>query len=134
MKTILPVVLLGFLLALGMATADEAKVATYKLEGKNLKQELQIHSRGKHRIAFTLTMELPCKRKVSGTATSQGGDPEIDEDEDGMAYAAEEFVFSERGGHTVWIRIDVESFDKARLKESDDKVACRFSEGLMKRR
>ncbi len=114
--------------------AEKAVVATYLLEGQNLKQVLQIHAHSKHRIEFTLTMERPCKRTLTGTAISHGGDPEEDEDEEGMAYPAQEFEYVERSGHTVWIRIDAEAFNKARLKETDDKIACRFSEELMKRR
>lgn len=106
-------------------------MAQYLLKDGKVKQVLQVRPHASHQIAFILKVETPCKRTVSGIATRHGGDPEIDEDENGVAYPAEEFAYKGRDGLELWIRLDVEKHLHARLKVLDTRGACRFSEDLM---
>ncbi len=132
------IVIMAGLAWAGSAAAEEpagdaAKPVAYVLLGKNLKQVLQVRPRGNREIEFELTIEARCGRTVSGIATSQGGDPEMDEDEDGVAYPAREYEYEGGDGLELWIRVDMEKHLHARLKISDTRKKCGFSEGLMTR-
>ncbi len=115
-------------------SADVGEQITYLIEGDDLKQVLQVRMRGRHQIEFTAKIESPCKRTVTGVAVSRHGDPEIDEDDNGVAYPAEEFAYKGRDRLELWVRIDMKKHRYARIKVLDESSAkCQFSEDLMKR-
>ncbi len=130
---IIPYISLILALAALASPAHAGEPMTFAISEGNVKQVLQVRAHGTHRVGFTLSMESRCKRTVSGIAIGHGGDAEIDEDEDGLAYAAEEFAYKGQGGLELWIRVDVEKHVHARVKVVDPRSKCPFSEALMKR-
>ncbi|MBI3902874.1 MAG: hypothetical protein HY306_08045 [Nitrosomonadales bacterium] len=103
----------------------------YKLEKAELTQTLKVRYKGENKIDFALNIDGACKRNISGEAASQSGDHEIDDDENSIAYFAEEFNY-EKAGCYIGVRIADNNKKMARIKASCGK-GCSFSNDLMMR-
>lgn len=95
---------------------------TYYFANDTLIQKIVVKNISDTKISFVLMSEN-IKRELSdtlkGIAISKSDfDPEIDEDEDGNAYPAQEYIFD--GKYRMSIRIDMEDKDKLRVVTSDN--------------
>ena len=95
----------------------------YQYSNDTLTQVLNVEWIKDNTIRFTLLSEnkgKKCKVEISGVAKHQnsGADPEIDEDEEGIAYPSIEYV-SEESDCEVIIRIAMDDRDKAIVQMVD---------------
>jgi hypothetical protein len=124
----------ALVLAASAVAKGNSAPEVYVLNTPGAVQKLQVLSRHRSRVRFVLDMAQPCRRVVSGTAVSLGGDLEEDEDETGLSYGAEEFWYKGADGEQVSLRIDADKFENAIIHDVDEKSGkCVFSDQLMKR-
>jgi hypothetical protein len=96
-------------------------VLNYVYENDTLIQKIEIQYLSKEKISFLLTSENKQNKKIfkiQGTALSiADSDPEIDEDEEGSAYPAQQYIYE----NECWlsIRIDLEEFNRIRIIEGN---------------
>src|SRR6185436_6331059 len=102
----------------------------FGLQKDKAKQDLEVRMQGKKKIAFKLTVTEPCKRTVTGTAASKGGDAESDEGEDGVSYFVDEYVYKAKDGCYLAIRIDADDKRRARVVEADCKTTCSTNDAV----
>lgn len=89
-------------------------------DNDTISQKVEISYLSGDRIAFKLTScnkNQNKKSSIEGVALSRNTDPEIDEDEDGNAYPAQQYFFEK--GCWLSFRIDMEQRDKLRVIERD---------------
>lgn len=114
---------------------------TYLFENDTLMQRAELKSISDTTVHFVLTSKNKRNGKlavIEGLANSVAdADPEIDEDEEGNAYPAQEYIFEK--GCWLSIRVDMEEMDKLRVIEAScEKVhdkSCPFgSLGILRRK
>ena len=111
------------------AAAMRFEVATPKL-----KQELEVTRTGKKTVSFKLNLTGSCQRTVTGVARLKGGDLEMDEDEKGVAYPAEEFLHRGKDRCELFLRIKFKDATRAIVQQAEDcKTTCNPVEDLMLR-
>lgn len=108
-----------------------SRTRRYTVHDANAQQALLVQFQGPNTIAFTLKLEGGCRRELRGEAVSSNLDYEIDEDESGLAYPTEEFVYKSGDDYYLSIRIAANERDKVRIKESAA-LSCPFLNGLMR--
>lgn len=90
---------------------------TYVFSNDTLIQKVTLEYLSDNKIRFVLLSKNNIRElsdSVKGIATSKSSeDPEIDEDEEGNAYPAQEYIFD--GDYWLSIRIDMEKKDKLRI-------------------
>ena len=96
-----------------------------------LTQELTVTPKGKRAITFNLKLAGACQRSVAGIATLKGGDYESAEDENGVAYLANEFRHTAKNGCELIIWLKADDSRRATLEEVDCKATCTPVEDLM---
>jgi hypothetical protein len=96
---------------------NQKSIITYTSENDSIYQEVMVRFVSKGTIRFIITTKNKFTRKAytkQGVAMCKTDSyPEIDEDEMGIAYPAQEYVC--RKNCLLYIRIDLEKFDKLRL-------------------
>jgi hypothetical protein len=111
----------------------------FVFENETLKQTVELGTFTENEIAFKLTSENKVKKQraaIEEVARSAGGDPETDEDADGNAYPAVEYIYRK----SCWLtfRIDWDTKTRMRINEADCSVHgpdCPFaSAGLLMKR
>lgn len=100
----------------------------YTYEDDNIKQTLSIVYKNEYEIKFYLQNEKRepnCKQIIEGYAVNENKDldPELDEDEDGISYPSNEFIFK-KGKCLIAIRIAMKEKDKAIIKTNNCKQTC----------
>lgn len=105
---------------------DYEKVFIY--EDNTVKQTLGVNYKGENLIEFTLNFEKKdgsCKVNVQGVAKNKNEnlDPELDEDEEGIAYPSNEFIY-EKGKCIIALRIAMKEKDKAIIRTFGCNTAC----------
>lgn len=100
----------------------------FKYSDNLVEQTLHVTEQDSSGIKFSLLLKKKdgtCKSQVSGIAVNnyKGSDPEIDEDENGVAYPANEFVYNEGECH-IAIRIAMDEMNKAKIKASGCNDPC----------
>jgi hypothetical protein len=113
--------------------AGQAAPLRFSLRSDKTSQELEVRFLSRKKISYKLTVSAPCKRTVTGSATSKGGDAESDEGEDGVSYFVDEYRQTAKDGCYRAIRIDADEKRRARVVEADCKVACAPSDEVMKK-
>lgn len=111
--------------------ASVSKIRTYAVSDEKTHQKLDILFQSENVITFTLKIDGVCSRELSGEAVSSNLDYEIDEDENGEAYPAEEFVYKDGDDYYLSIRVDAIERDKVRVKE-EGALSCPFVSDLMR--
>jgi hypothetical protein len=97
----------------------------------NLTQELKVVRKSKKSVAFELNLSGSCQRSVAATAKLKGGDLEMDEDEKGLSYPAEEFVY-ETKTCALYLRIKFKDAKRAVVMQAGDcQTTCNPVEDLM---
>jgi len=96
---------------------SEDSHSTYVFSNDTLIQKVTLEYLSDNKIRFVLVSKNNIRElsdSVKGIATSKSsGDLEIDEDEEGMAYFAQEYIFD--GDYWLSIRIDMDKKDKLRI-------------------
>ena len=96
-----------------------------------LTQELKVVRKSKKSVAFELNLSGTCQRSVAATAKLKGGDLEMDEDEKGLSYPAEEFVY-ENKTCALYLRIKFKDAKRAVVMQAGDcQTTCNPVEDLM---
>ncbi len=112
----------------------------FAFENDSIMQEIIISKVFKNELHFKILSKNKKRNiisKINGIAYSNSkSDPEIDEDEEGNAYPAEQFNFNESGCF-ISIRIDMQLHDKLKIVSECpdyDKINCPFTSlGLLRR-
>jgi hypothetical protein len=133
-----PFVVAILLLPLPTAAAASKKTTAtpmrFLVSTPKLTQELTVTPKGKKAIAFDLKLSGSCQRTVSGVAKLKGGDYESAEDENGVAYLANEFRHTAKNGCELIIWLKADDAKRATMLEVDCKAACAPVEDLMFRK
>jgi hypothetical protein len=96
-----------------------------------LTQELKVVRKSKKAVAFELKLSGSCQRSVAATAKLKGGDLEMDEDEKGLSYPAEEFVYQTKTC-ALYLRIKFKDAKRALVVQAGDcQTTCNPVEDLM---
>lgn len=96
-----------------------------------LTQELKVVRKTKKAVSFELNLSGSCDRKLAATAKRKGGDLEMDEDEKGLSYPAEEFVYVNKTC-AVYLRIKHKDAKRAIVMQAGDcATTCNPVEDLM---
>jgi hypothetical protein len=96
-----------------------------------LSQELKVVRKTKKAVSFELNLSGSCERKLAATAKLKGGALEMDEDEMGVSYPAEEFVY-ENKTCAVYLRIKHKDATRAIVVQAGDcATTCNPVEDLM---
>ncbi len=100
---------------------ENDSVMVFTFENDTLFQQVEVKFITKNEFSFLLTSKNKQKGKysqVNGIAKSKNDvDPEIDEDEEGNAYPAQQYIFEKN----CWLsfRVDMQLKDKLRVIESN---------------
>ena len=107
---------------------QKGKILNFMLKEAGKTQTLKVRFISDYKIHFTLTIDGPCKKTVSGFAQGAKGDYENEEDEKGEIYPAIAYEYEEENGYVLSMAIAVETVgykqDKAILLEAEDKSGC----------
>ena len=116
---------------------EDPGAIVFRYQDSETQQYLGIHFLSKRKIRFVLRVDEDCHKSVEGTAINRAHDYAIDADEAGVLYPANEYVYRESNGHTLYIRIAarMKGFkqDKAYVFETKDRSGCPVSEEMMQR-
>jgi hypothetical protein len=108
--------------------------STFIFEKGDQRQQLAVSYKSETEIEFYLSFEKGgnCKNEISGKAENKnaGGDAETDDDNEGNAYAVNEFLY-ENGNCVIAIRIATDEKDKATVQFSGCGSCVEQSELLM---
>jgi hypothetical protein len=130
-KTLTLLALLVPASAAGATKPSASKTMRFLVTTPKLTQELKVIRKTRKSVAFELNLTGACERKVAATAQLKGGDLEMDEDEKGLAYPAEEFVY-ENSTCALYVRIKFKDAKRAIVMQAGDcKTACNPVEDLM---
>ena len=113
-----------------VATAAPAAMR-FRLSTPTFRQDLEVTPQGKKAVAFKLTIEGPCELHVNGLALLREGDPEMDVDENGVAYPALEYQHEAQDGCELFLRIKRKDAKRAIVQIEDCQTACAPAETLM---
>jgi len=112
------------------------KELSFVLKEKDKVQTLKIKHVSEYKIEFTLKIDGPCKKTISGIAIGARGDYENEEDEKGEMYPAIAYEYEGKDDYVLSIGIAVETVgykqDKAILLEAEDKSGCPVTVKTMK--
>lgn len=111
-----------------------SKKLRYTLKNKEWSQILELSFVGEKEVIFALSLDGECNRTLSGKAVNRalGSDSEIDEDEAGIAYPADQFTYEESTGCFIAIRIDRKKNENIRIQEANCQSGCPLQKGIMK--
>ena len=131
----LPFLLASMLFPAAAQPAAPAKPATapmrFLVSTPKLTQELTVTPKGKRAISFNLKLSGSCQRTVTGVAQLKGGDYESADDENGVAYLANEYRHTAKNGCELIILLKAKQVNRATLEEVDCKATCAPVEDLM---
>ena len=126
--------LVALLLPIAAAAATKpaaTKPMRFVVTTPKLTQELKVVRKTKKAVSFELNLSGSCERKLAATAKLKGGDLEMDEDEKGVSYPAEEFVY-ENKTCAVYLRIKYKDAKRAIVVQAGDcATTCNSVEDLM---
>jgi hypothetical protein len=128
--------LLAVLLPAGAQAAPTKPVATpfrLLISTPKLTQELTVSRKTKKAITFTAKLTGACQRTITGVAKLKGGDYESGEDENGVAYLADEYRYTAKNGCQLILVLKADDAARATLEEVDCKATCAPIEDLMSR-
>lgn len=137
---ILPVRPMHFLLSLLAVLPAGAQAAPIKpvatpirllVSTPKLTQELTVSRKTKKAITFTAKLSGTCQRTITGVAKVKGGDYESGEDENGVAYLADEYRYTAKNGCELIIWLKADDAARATMEEVDCKAKCAPVEDLM---
>ena len=128
---VVAILLLPVPAAAAAAKKTTAKPMRFLVSTPKLTQELTVTPKGKNAITFDLKLSGSCQRTVSGAAKLKGGDYESAEDENGVAYLANEFRHTAKNGCELIIWLKADDAKRATMLEVDCKSACAPVEDLM---
>ena len=130
-KTLTLLALLVPASAAGATKPPVGKTMRFLVTTPKLTQELKVIRKTKKSLSFELNLTGTCERKVAATAQLKGGDMEMDEDEKGLSYPSEEFVY-ETSTCALYVRIKFKDAKRAIVMQAGDcKTTCNPVEDLM---
>ena len=130
-RTLTLVTLLVPSVAAGAAKPAANTPMRFVVTTPKLTQELKVVRKTKKAVSFELNLSGSCERKLTATAKLKGGDLEMDEDEKGLSYPAEEFVY-ENKACAVYLRIKHKDAKRAIVMQAGDcATTCNPVEDLM---
>jgi hypothetical protein len=126
-----------FLLLSLAGAAPRAKTPApvrFEASASKQKQTLEITPQGRKAVSFKMAIEGSCQRTVTGIARLKGGDLEMDEDENGLMYPAQEYLHKAKDGCELFLRIKLKQADRAVIKQAEDcKATCSPTDVVMKK-
>jgi hypothetical protein len=130
-RTLTLVALLVPSVAAGAAKPTASTPMWFVVTTPKLTQELKVVRKTKKAVSFELNLSGSCQRKLAATAKLKGGDLEMDEDEKGLSYPAEEFVY-ENKTCAVYLRLKHKDAQRAIVMQAGDcATTCNPVEDLM---
>lgn len=131
----LPATAVARLLQEDLPANSDPTAVVFRYQDSETQQYLRIHFLSKRKIHFVLRVDEDCHKTIEGTAINRADDYTVDADEAGVLFPANEFVYRERDGHTLYITIAARTKgfkqDKAYVSELRDRSGCPVSEDIM---
>lgn len=127
--------LLAALLLMSCRPKLTGKEKVFVYEDDKIKEELIITAQTDNSISFYFGVDSKaglCSRSLTSSASMahQGSDPEIDEDESGVAYPANEYIYK-GDDYVLYFRISLDN-DKAKVRVEQDAL-CNIDESVILR-
>jgi hypothetical protein len=131
----LPATTVARLLQEDLPANRDPAARVFRYQDSETQQILRVHFLSKRKIHFVLSVDEDCHKRIEGTAINHAHGYTIDADEAGEFYLANEFIYRERNGHTLYIRIAARTkrfkSDKAYVSELKDRSGCPATEDIM---